>query len=442
MPLYRAVAQAIAEGIDQGELRPGGQLPTQRELARRLGIALTTVMRGYAEAERRGLVRGEVGRGTFVRAGQPSAGNGAGEGTADLRANSLLPYPLLPELQDRIARTLMEADAPELFGYGPWGGRERHREAGARLMRALGLSATVDRVLVTAGAQHAMAVVFATILEPGDALLVEEVTYAGMKSLANLLGIRLEGLPMDAEGLLPDALRAACVEGGRVLYTMPTLQNPTSGVMSGKRRHEVATIAAETGLTIVEDDSYGFLFPDPPRLAAISEGAYHLTGTSKSLLPGLRVGFVHAPAAMVARLEAAISATIYLASPMTAQIVTDWVADGTAERVMTWKREEIANRQSIARRLFADADYQGHPAAPHGWLRLPEPWTVRDFVAQAAMRGVHVTPADAFAVGRNTSAHAVRIAVGPVTSRAVLEDALASLAEMLHEGPEAGRAVV
>jgi DNA-binding transcriptional MocR family regulator len=444
-PLYHALAEAVARDIDSGVLGPDERLPTQRELARRLGIALTTVTRGYAEAERRGLISCQVGRGTYVRvpAGERAAGEGAGA-AADLRGNSLLPWPMLGELRDGLVRAVSTGAAEEVLGYAPHGGLLRHRLAGARLAAGAGVTVAPERVLVTAGAQHAMTVVFATLLAPGDTLLVEELTYAGMKSLAHLLRLRLRPLPMDREGLLPDALRAACAEGGaKALYCMPINQNPTTAVMSSRRCQAVAEIAAQAGIAVVEDDTYGFLLPGAPRLTPMLSGvadAYWLTGTSKALLPSLRIGFLSAPAAMAARLEAAISATVYFASPLLAEAVARWVEDGTLERVQRWKREEVAARQEIAARSLRGLAYTAHPGSPHGWLELPEPWTTGEAVSAAASRGVLLTPAEAFAVGRDAP-HAVRLCVGPVPARATLETALATLAAMLRDGPDPERAV-
>jgi DNA-binding transcriptional MocR family regulator len=443
-PLYLALAGAIAEAIQRGELVPGERLPTQRALAGRLGIALTTVTRGYQEAERRGLVRGEVGRGTYVSGaprGEPPAE--AGEGSVDLRPNTLLPGPLMPELQEAMAAVIREPQRRELFDYGPHRGAYRHREAGAVWLRRAGLEAAPDEVVVTSGGQHAMAVALAAITEPGDVVLVEEVTYAGMKSLAGLLGLRLEALPLDGEGITPDALRAACrAQRPAALYCMPTIQNPTSAVMSESRRRELAEVVNEAGLVVVEDDTYGFLLPEPPRLAALCERVYYIAGTSKSLLPALRVAYLWAPADAVDRLESRIAATTYLASPLMAEIVTRWIGDGTAERVMLWKRDEARARQEIARRILGDWDYTAHPESPHGWLRLPEPWSSLDFTSQAAERGVRIMPAESFAARQVSVPDAVRVCLGPPRSQATLERALQTLAATLRTGPEPLQVVI
>jgi len=429
-PRYRALADAIEHDIDRGVLVAGARLPTQRALARHLGLALTTVTRGYAEAEALGLISSQVGRGTFVRS------SASGEpGGADLRGNSLLPWPLLEGLRRDLARVAESAPADATLGYGPHGGALRHRAAGVATAVAAGVPATLDEVLVTAGAQHAMTAAFSSLLAPGDVLLVEEQTYSGMKSLAQLLRLRLRPVAMDAEGIVPRALRAACADGEpRALYCLPVLQNPTASVMSVARRDEIARLARKQGLLVVEDDTYGFLLPDAPRLAPALADSIWITGTSKSLLPALRVGYLRAPRALVPRLEAAIAATIYMASPLDAEAVTRWHEDGTASRVAEWKRDEVVARQKIATRALAGFDLSTHPASPHVWLRLPATWTANEAVDAFARRGVLVSPAAMFHVDRDAP-DAVRICLGPPSTRAALEAALSTVASVLRDTP-------
>ena len=443
-PLYRELANAIGLAIEEGSLRPGERLPTQRDLADSLGIALTTVTRGYGEAERRGLVRGEVGRGTYVRsrAGSETTDENMATGDVDLRPNTLLPWAMAPELLDRMARRITAGDPQVLFGYGPHSGRRCHREAGARWIRKNGLETTTEQVLVTTGAQHGMSAVFATLTHAGDAVAVEEVTYSGMRSLANVLGIRLRPVALDDEGMLPDSLASVLDESDvKAIYCTATLQNPTSAVMSDARRRKIASVADDAGVPIVDDDSYGFMLPDVAPLSMYTDKSYYLIGTSKPLLPSFRVGFVRAPAPMLDRVAAAIAATVYMTSPLTTDLVVDWLENGIADRVMAWKREQVGVRQGALRKILVNADYMSHPRSPHGWIRLPEPWTTRDFVEQAKLRGVHVSPADDFSVGRSAP-HAVRICVGPTPSRALLEEAVGKLAVMLADGPDAARVVV
>jgi DNA-binding transcriptional MocR family regulator len=364
----------------------------------------------------------------------------------DLTVNSLPPYAMSRELMESLSKHLLNAGASALIDYQPYQGHPRHRSAAAKLLKSLGVFATPESLLLTAGAQHAMAVTFSTITNPGDTVLTAEVTYSGMKSLANFLHLRLRGLAMDDEGIRPDALEAACTTTeAKALYCMPTLQNPTSAVMSEQRRKEIVSVAEGCGLAIVEDDSYGFLLPRQKPLRSFARNPsrfFYVNGTSKSLAPGLRVGFLVAPPAMVDRLVAALSATTIMAPPVMAELVSRWIEDGTADRVMEWKRSEIRARQKLASSILGRLEYRAHPASPHGWLTIPEPWSVRDFVAQARMRGILMSPAEDFIAARATSAHAVRLCLGPVAERSRLERALRAVVEILERAPAPYQALV
>ena len=437
-PLYQAIANAIAEDLSAGQLAAGQQLPTQRVLATELDVALTTVTRGYAEAERRGLVSGEVGRGTFVRGGMGAPpSTDADREQVDLTQNELGPWAHAQELGASIARVAGQLHGGGVFDYQPPGGTERQRAAGAQWMTRAGLEAAAEDVLITSGAQHGMALTFATIADPGDTVFTDVVTYSGMKSLAHLLRLRLKGLEMDEYGLLPDAFATACrEEGAKALYCMPSLHNPTGILMPEQRRREIAGIANDYGLPIVEDDSYGFLVPDETPISAYADTAYYLAGTSKSLAAGLRIGFLLPPESMVDRLKAAISSTTYSVSPLMGDVVAGWIFDGTADRVMEWKRGEVAKRQAMAQRILGGYTSDPHPLSQQLWLSVPEPWCTPEFVSQAEMRGVLISPAEDFVAGRATPPHAVRVCLGPVADTARLEGALQTLASILDGPPE------
>ena len=295
-PIYRAIADALAADIHRGALDAGARLPTQRDLAHELGLTVTTVTRGYAEAERRGLITSHVGRGTFVRPPTCLPDDLSGESREiELSVNSMMPHDHGDELCGALDGLVSRTGLERLLGYQPFGGAERHRATGAAWMARRGLETPLDRVLLTAGGQHAMEVTFATIARRGDLVLTEELTYTGMKALSNHLGFRVRGLPMDADGLRPDTFEDACRAGASALYTMPTLQNPTGTIMSEGRRREIAAIAARHDVAIVEDDSYGFYAPpdDAPPLSSIASGhSYFISSgmpTRSSIERGLSI---------------------------------------------------------------------------------------------------------------------------------------------------------
>src|SRR6185503_12920687 len=256
-PRYLAIVEALADDFAAGQLPHGTRLPTHRDLAESLGVTVGTVSRAYAEAARRGLVSGEVGRGTFVR-GPVSETAGDDGDVCDLSQNHPPEPAARPQraaLVKALASLTANGDVGALLDYPAAGGGAADREAGAAWIARAGLRVSPDEVLVCTGSQHGLTIVLATLLEPGDVLLTESLTYAGLQPVAGLLRLRLRGLPIDAFGLRPDGLAKACREGGmKAVYLIPTLHNPTTAVMPEGRRREIADVARAHGLRIVEDD--------------------------------------------------------------------------------------------------------------------------------------------------------------------------------------------
>jgi DNA-binding transcriptional MocR family regulator len=260
-----------------------------------------------------------------------------------------------------------------------------------------------------------------------------------MKAIASLLHLQLRGLPLDGDGLIPEAFEAACRDGSpRALYCMPTLHNPTGRTMPLGRRQAIVEIAARYDVALIEDDVYGFLPDDPlPPLAALAPaGAYYITSTSKSMAPGLRVGYVAAPESRVDRVAAVIRASTWLIAPLLAELASDWIERGEADAMVAWKREETAARHAAAVQILGRWLPSGSHRSFHLWLPLPEPWRTEEFVSQARALNVVVSPSEEFVVGRESAPHAVRVCLGATSSRARLEEGLTRLADLLDEGPE------
>jgi DNA-binding transcriptional MocR family regulator len=441
----QAIVDALSDDLEQGVIAPGTRLPTHRELADKLGIATGTVTRAYALAQRRGLVSGEIGRGTFVApattAGNtPAATTGAQSAFIDLSNNRIV----------RDARDLVLSETLATLGdphhlaqlldyYQPAAGNARHREVGAAWLSTEEFQARPEQTLICSGAQHAMSVALSTLTAPGDTIMCEYMIYPGMVALASLLHISLHGLPMDDEGIQPDAFEAACRAGvSKVLYCIPTLQNPTAAIMSDARRLEIVRIARRYDVTIIEDDVYGFLVPDapPPLIKYAPERCYYINSTSKSIAPGLRIGYIVAPPEAVEKIGTTIRTTTWEAAPLMAEVATKWIEDGTATRIINWKRREMGARQLLAKNIFGHSYSGSPPMSCHLWLHLPEPWRSEHFISQARAQGVGLTPSNAFAVGRGPTPHAVRICLGASHSQSELEKGLRILTEILQDTPE------
>lgn len=445
-PRYRAIADALEDAIDTGTLETGERLPTHRELAKLLRVTVGTISRAYAEAENRGLVSGEVGRGTFVRAVAPEPvrfGDVSKEDPELIDLRSSVPaIPLHEEegkaLADAFAGLARRPDLAAILGAQPYAGALAHRQAGATWLRRLGVEVDARRVLLCCGAQHAMAVVFSALTRPGEAVFTEELTFPGMKGLANLLHLRLLGLPMDHQGLRPDVFEEACRRGeARMLYTIPGHQNPTTRVTPEDRRRELTAIARRYEITIVEDDVYGFLIEDRPKPYAnlAPEQTLHISSLSKITAPGMRVGFLAAPEPLVERLAAAVWASAWMAAPPLVEVAARWIEDGTIDRFVAWKRQEAAARNEIAREIFDPEQVETQPCGYFLWLRLPEPWRAQDFLAETRRRGVALTPSEVFHTGRANAPEAVRLSLVTERCHSRLREGLTLVAEILQQAP-------
>ena len=446
-PRYLAIVSAISEAVERGHLKAGDKMPTHRDLADAVGVTTGTITRAYSEAAKRGLLVGETGRGTFVKANIfedafPSVSSDANEELIDFSLN-IPPLsvgdPLGKALTDTLSSLAERPGLSALFGYQPAPGVERHRAAGATWVERSGLSTDTQQVLICTGALHAMTVVFSTITNPGDSVFTESLTYPGMKNLAHLLHLRLKGLATDDEGIIPEAFERACrLDSARVLYTIPTLQNPLGLVMSAARRREIADIAVEHNVAIVEDNVHSFMLPNPPPpLSSFApDNSYYILSTSKSIAGGMRIGYLVAPPRMVDPLATTLRATVWMAAPLMAEIASEWILNGTADRLVEEKRAEASVRQSMAADALAGFQFDAHPLSFHLWLHLPEPWRSNEFCAQLRRRGVAVTPAEAFVPGREEPPHAVRVCVGAPRSRAQLEKGLGIIRSVLQETPD------
>jgi DNA-binding transcriptional MocR family regulator len=443
LPLYVAIADAIGDDAESGRLAPGTRLPTHRALAKTLGVDVTTVSRGYAEAHRRGLVVGHVGRGTYVRGARPIATARARTPLVDLTVN--LPPEPSDACDDAMRQSLAELSRSpsltSLLAYAAVGGSEAHREAGRVWCAERDVTASTDRLLVCGGAQQAFSAILATHCEPGDVVLVESLTYPGFLAATRSLRLRVVGVELDREGLVPEALVQACrAHRPKMLLATPTLQNPTAAIMSAARRRRVASILRERGVMLIEDDVYAPLEPDAPRpIASLApELAYYVSSFSKAVTPALRTAYLVAPtAALASRVAMNMQATGWLAPPMMTEIASRWITTGVAAKIVADRRREAAARQKMLHEQLALPKNAGSPHALHHWLELPRQWErAADFVDTLRLRGVLVTNGDAFAVDPSRPSRAVRVSLGAAPSPDALATALETIASVLREDPE------
>jgi DNA-binding transcriptional MocR family regulator len=443
-PRYVAIAEAMRSDLLSGVLKPGDQLPTHRDLAYRLGVTTGTVTRAYAEAEKFGILVGEVGRGSFLRSPGAQAhlfqaANQNDERTIDLSHAS---PPLVQDRQylDQGLRQIMTSPSRiDLLDYTPPEGHPLHRAMGVTWLARSGISVPEQQVVVTSGAHAALISCLAAVSQHGERLFAEGLNYPTLKPIARHLGLTLVPIELDEGGLVPEALeRAARAGEARILYIVPTLQNPTTSTLSLERRNGIVDIARRYGLTIIEDDIFRLLDPrlQPPTLFTLApERTYHVTSISKTLAPGLRVGFVATPAGKTDALMRHQTVASGRAVGLAAEVARNWIEGDTAGKILSAIIAENGTRRAMAIEIFKDRTILCRPGAPYLWLKLPEHWRPGEFSRAAQDRGIRVTSGTAFAIDRRADDQGVRTCFGGSVSREGLRRALVALDGLLDEMP-------
>jgi len=347
------------------------------------------------------------------------------------------------------------------------GGSEHDRKMAARWLHPrFGVDLSPERIAVTNGTQSAVLLLLEGLVGQGGLLLTECLSYGVIKDLARRSHVRIAGLAMDEEGILPDAFEAACRrERPGALYCNPTDHNPTTAIASEGRRLALATIARKYGVPIIEDDPVGRLHPDaPPPVAALApDVTWYVSGVTKCLAHGVRIAYLVAPSAVA--LERVVGPARRLShwfpSPLMAMLVSDWIRSGAAEAITAAIRGESEARRQIALKTFSSkpclsqegetsafhrphktvecfrilqgADFHCKPNGLHGWLRLPASMEANAFAQELAGAGVLVRPAQLFAVGDMPVPNAIRLSFSSPLERDAVENGVERIASLMAQ---------
>jgi len=448
--LYMAIADAMERDIRQGALKAGEKLPPQRTLAKKVGVNVTTITRAYSEAAKRGLVVSTVGSGTYVSAdlGLPCALlDTAQESDRPLiELGLVLPlYAVEPDIGPILEKVRRQNDLNQLLRYTPPQGLHRHRRIACEWVKPYGVSAAPENVVITAGAQHALNCIFTAVFQPGDRVAVDCLTYPGVKTAAKRCGIQLEAIPMDAEGMTPQGLAAACGRGHiKGVYTVSAMQNPTNAVMSEARRAAIAQLMIQNCLLLIEDDLYRFLAPQAtgPITPLVPEQSLYIAGISKAFYAGLRTGFVIAPSRYCNRIAQAVVDTLWMAPALNVEMACECMAGGAAARIIALKREEIRHRANLLATNLAGFDYRYTPDSMFAWLTLPDDWDADSFEKTANDCGVNVVASGRFTVGSVPPPNGVRLSLSGAENRAELQRGLEILRKILNHEIGSARGVL
>lgn len=443
-PAYKSLANAIVRATEAGELNSGDRLPTHRKLASQLGLSVQTVSRAYDELIRRGIITGEVGRGTFVRAGRsdtktPYVPDGH---TGDFIDLSILMPVFEPqhmvEMQKALKRLSADLPASIMSAFRPSTALRRYDESAAQWLDRCGVDMTDHSLLMTNGNTSAMTVALMTVAGCGDLIVTEDLSHHTLKALTRYLGLKVQGLKTDGEGVMPDAFAAACARSTvKALYVMPSGLNPRAATMSAKRRTELVNVARKHDVLIIESDAWGPLQPHRPApIAALApERTFYFTSLTKCIMPGLRFGFLAVPNAYQSAAANRHLVTNWMATPLMAEIASRWIDDGTAQRLLERQKVALGRRNRLAAEVLEGLEFRASENGMHIWMPTPGSWTEEEFVAHARLNGVAVAPGSAFDTLEGVKDRGVRICLGGDTPE-TLKRGLTIISRLARSNPE------
>lgn len=438
--LYIAIADAIEADILKGILKINEKMPTQRLIAKVIGVNLTTITRAYKEAERRGLISGIVGKGTFVSAKQKIVTiheindendiiELGGVSTIKDDINDLTP----------IMKEMAKVDYLDILtDYVPSQGLLRHRETAAKWIKQYGVDAKPENIVICAGAMHAINCTLMALFEGGDRIAVDQFTFTGFKNSASFNNIKLEAVLMDEEGMIPESLENLCkkfpIKG---IYLMPNMQNPTATVMSDERKQAIAELILKYDLILIEDDIYNFTsFRNRTSISTlVPDNSIFICGISKAFFPGLRISFAFVPEKYLYKIIQAVANTICMAPPICAELVIKLIETEKAFEIIEKKKKIISQRMELAKKMFSNFKFNATENSMFLWLYLPEGWSSTEFENIALANKVRVIGSHKFCVGNGSSINAVRISLAPVKNEERLTKGFNILVRLLNQNP-------
>jgi DNA-binding transcriptional MocR family regulator len=442
-PAYLSLAEQFARAIEAGALPVGSRLMPHRKLADELGLSVQTVSRAYDELIRRGLIAGEVGRGSFVlgpgaEARQPYLPERPGK-IIDLSIlKPVVETMHLDRLREGFAWLAENLAAPSALSFRPNMVMPHHRAVAAQWLNRIGVPAEDQGIALTNGATPAITAAVMSVAPPGSGIAAEALTHHTLMPLCSYLGLHLEGLAMDADGLLPAALQEAARRGAiRAVYLQPNVINPLGTVMPEDRRAELVDVCRRHDLAIIENDILNVMIPDrAPAFAALApERTLYICGFTKITVPGMRMAYLHAPPRHATAMANRHLVANWMATPPMADLLSHWVADGTVTELAAWQSRAMVERHALAAEVLGPAMPACHPSSLHLWLPLPEDWTEESFVTQARLRGVAVAAGGAFRASERWRRETIRISLGS-TRAGELRGGLSVVAAMLSDVPE------
>ncbi|MCA1212945.1 PLP-dependent aminotransferase family protein [Bacillus amyloliquefaciens] len=426
LPKYIQIIQFIKEKIGNGEWPIGSKIPSQRTLAKHFEVNRSTVITALEELTADGLIEGRMGKGTvvtnntwtllaknsapdwdqYVISGiqQPSQKIvqeiNKSESNSDLiqlskgeLSHEIFPLAVMKEIMGKVSQNI------EAFGYEEPKGYLPLREALSGYLRTIGIQASPSSILIVSGALQALQLISMGLLQRGSTVFLDQPSYLYSLHVFQSAGMKLTGVPMDNNGLLPEHIHMARGERGRsILYTNPCFHNPTGILMSKKRREEILAASENVQLPIIEDDIYRELWideipPDPIKTIDKNGHVLYIGSLSKTLSPGLRIGWIVGPEPVIERLSDIKMQTDYGSSSLSQRVAAEWFTSGEYQQHLEQVRSQLKVRRQLVMSLL-ETNLKNVAAwnMPKGgffvWVKILPPLSMKLLYTKALTKGI------------------------------------------------------
>jgi 2-aminoadipate transaminase len=419
VPIYRQLGLYLRQLMESGDLHRGDRLPPTRELASKLGLNRTTVSAAYEVLESEGLIKGEVGRGSYVsgtprirtevlnwsRALTASVSTGAGTpATGVINFSSSRPseklFPI-EEFRESCREVLESKNLRTLMQLGSPGGYEPLRAYLFERALHSGIARESDDILITNGCQQSLDLLRRALVRAGDKVAVEEPVYPGLKNLFLEAGAELIGIDLNS---LPRALDA----GAKVLVVTPSFQNPTGATMSAADRAQICRTTRSAGVAVIEIDIYtdlAYSADHPlPRLKELDSNVILLGSFSKVAFPGVRVGWIIAPRPVIARVTELKQLADLHTDHLSQAFLLRFAESGRLARhqdvVIAAAKEKVRVLDQSCRRFLTGCTYQVPSGGMNMWINLPGGLDAVALRGLAQHAGIDYLPGRYFSVSR------------------------------------------
>lgn len=466
VPLYRQLYDQLRLHIQSGRISRGERLPATRELAGLLGLNRATVAAAYELLENEGLMKGHVGRGSFVE-GEPLPQPRAA--WTDLHPSTeSLPHLSMPadgisfassrpagelfpmeEFRATCEEVIQGRDAASILQLGSPSGYPPLRSYLIEEARGSGSASDSDDILITSGCQQALDLLQRVLLRPGDAAALEDPVYPGLRGMFQSAGARLVGVPVGVNGIEPSALRAVLErDRPRFLIVTPNFQNPTGATMPLATRQAILQLVREAGVILIENDIYGLLRYEGEPLPSLKQldpesDVVSLGSFSKVAFPGLRVGWVIAPHQLISRLQEAKQWCDLHSDQLSQAVMFRFAESGRLaehrKKILAAGAERLSAVLAACKRHLPPGSRWTHPQGGMNlWVRLPEPLDSAELLPRAEAANVNYLPGKYFAVSR-TEPGALRLSFAGL-SPARIHEGVAQLGSIFRTELERVRA--